>query len=472
VYAANTVGAIAGALLFSLVLIPAIGTAGAERVLVGLAAAAAVLSLVPLLWPARGSVQWGGAAALVAAMGVAGWFAWTVMPLPWIVVAFGRQTANWLGRAAPGIVKNVPDEPGEPDVFCTYVGEGTNVSVAVTMSREGVQSFHGAGKIQASTLPVDMRLQRMLGHIPALLHPKPESVLVVACGAGVTAGTFVVHPDVKRIVICDIEPLVPTVVAPMFSKENYHVVDGIARQNPHTVNGKEVEVIYDDGRHFLRTTPEKFDIITSDPIDPWVKGCAALNTVEYYQMCRDHMKPGGSTSLWFPLNEGNLDSTKSVIATFFKVFPNGILWSNEHDGHGYDAVLFGQVEPTVIDVDKLQQRLERPDHQAVRQSLHDVGFGEIKSGIAGVELIPDEAIDLLTTYSGQARLLKDWSRGAQINTDGNLRLQYLAGMWLNSHLGEQMLSSILAHYRFPEDTFVGSPETVLVLKQALASKKR
>ncbi len=60
----------------------------------------------------------------------------------------------------------------------------------------------------------------------------------------------------------------------------------------------------------------------------------------------------------------------------------------------------------------------------------------------------------------------------QINTDGNLRLQYLAGMWLNSHLGEQMLSPILVHYRFPEDTFVGSPETVLVLKQGAASKQR
>ena len=225
-----------------------------------------------------------------------------------------------------------------------------------------------------------MRLQRMLGHIPALVHKKPESVLVVACGAGVTAGTFVLHPDVKRIVICDIEPLVPTVVTPMFGKENYHVVDGIARENPHTVNGKQVEVVYDDGRHFLRTTREKFDIITSDPIDPWVKGCAALNTVEYYQMCRDHLNPGGSVCLWIPLYESNLETTKSVIATFFQVFPNGILWSNEHEGDGYDAVLFGQVEPTVIDVDELQRRLDRPDHQLVKQSLREVGFGEIKDG--------------------------------------------------------------------------------------------
>ncbi len=303
------------------------------------------------------------------------------------------------------------------------------------MTREGVRSFHGAGKIQASTLPADMRLQRMLGHIPALVHKKPESVLVVACGAGITAGTFVLHPDVKRIVICDIEPLVPTIVTPMFGKENYHVVDGIARENPHTVNGKQVEVVYDDGRHFLRTTQEKFDIITSDPIDPWVKGCAALNTVEYYQMCRDHLNPGGSVCLWIPLYESNLETTKSVIATFFQVFPHGILWSNEREGYGYDAVLFGQVEPTVIDVDELQRRLDRPDHQLVKQSLREVGFGEIKTVRTGEVVVREEGIDLLATYSGQAPLLKEWSRGAQINTDRNLRLQYLAGMWLNSDHG-------------------------------------
>ena len=471
VYAANTLGAIAGALVFSLLLVPAIGTAGAERALIGLAAAAALVVLVPLLLPAPTVVRLGGATALAAALGVAGWLAWSLTPMPWAIVAYGRQTTTWLARLAPGIVKEVPGGIGNPDVFCTYVGEGTNVSVAVTMTREGVRNFHGAGKIQASTLPADMRLQRMLGHLPALVHKKPESVLVVACGAGVTAGTFVLHPDVKRIVICDIEPLVPTVVTPMFGTENYHVVDGIARQNPHTVNGKQVEVVYDDGRHFLRTTREKFDIITSDPIDPWVKGCAALNTVEYYRMCRDHLNPGGSVSLWIPLQESNVETARSVIATFFEVFPHGILWSNEREGYGYDAVLFGQAEPTVIDVDALQRRLDRPDHQLVKQSLRDVGFGEITTGTDG-GAIRDEGIDLLATYSGEAPLLKEWSRGAQINTDRNLRLQYLAGMWLNSYKAEGILASILAHYRFPDQRFVGSPEGIQALKQALDRKGR
>ncbi len=317
-----------------------------------------------------------------------------------------------------------------------------------------------------------MRLQRLLGHIPALVHRKPETVLVVACGAGVTAGTFVLHPDVKRIVICDIEPLVPTIVTPMFGKENYHVVDGIARENPHVVNGKQVEVVYDDGRHFLRTTREKFDIITSDPIDPWVKGCAAMNTVEYYRMCRDHLNPGGSMSLWIPLYESNLETTKSVIATFFEVFPNGIVWSNRREGEGYDGILYGQAEPTVIDVDALQGRLDRPDHKPVKQSLREVGVGEIHEVKYGEVVSFEEGIDLLATYVGQAPFLKDWTRGAQINTDRNLRLQYLAGMWLNSQMGEQILSSMLEHYRFPDRTFVGSPQSVETLKQALAQEGR
>jgi spermidine synthase len=459
VYAANTVGAIVGALVFSLWLIPAIGTTGAERTLIGLAAAAHIVALLPLLWPAGGKVRLRGVASLATALGLAGWFAFDLTPVPWQLVAFGRETPSLITQSAPGIVSEVPEGPGDPDIYCTYVGEGTNVSVAVTVSRDGVKSFHGAGKVQASTENADMRLQRMLGHLPALIHKKPESVLVVACGAGVTAGSFVVHPDVKRIVICDIEPLVPTVVTPRFGEENYHVVDGIAEENPHMVNGKQVEVVYDDGRHFMRTTHEKFDIITSDPIDPWVKGCAALNTVEYYQMCRDHLNPGGIVSLWIPLYESNLDTTKSVIATFFKVFPNGIVWSNDRDGIGYDAILFGQVEPTVINVDEFQKRLDRPDHQLVKESLRDVGFGD------GQDWQVPEGIDLLSTYAGQASMLEEWSKGAQINTDRNLRLQYLAGMWLNSNSRDLNLASIRKHYRFPEQTFVGSAGSINLLKQ-------
>ena len=191
------------------------------------------------------------------------------------------------------------------------------------------------------------------------------------------------------------------------------------------------QIVLDDGRHFIRTTDEKFDIITSDPIDPWVKGCAALNTVEYYQMCKDHLKPGGVMALWMPIYESNDDSLKSVIATFFKVFPDGILWTNDqrYDGKpsGYDAVLFGQTGPTRIDLEAVKRRLDSPEYADVKASLDEVGFHSVD--------------ELFATYAGTAPKLKKWGERAEINTDQNLRLQYLAGLALNFYIGDKLLAA-------------------------------
>ncbi len=357
-----------------------------------------------------------------------------------------------------------------PDRYCTFVGEGMNVSVAVTYTprddgkttAEGIpltyRYFHGAGKVQASSIPADMRLQRSLGHLTALVHGNPENVLVVACGAGVTAGSFVPYDSVKHITICDIEPMVPRYVAPMFAAENYNVV-----------GDKRTRVVLDDGRHFVRTTKEKFDVITSDPIDPWVKGCAALNTVEYYEMCKEHLKPGGVMALWIPLYENSEESAKSIIGTFFKVFPNGILWSNDlTKGEGYDAVLFGTVEPTVIDVDKMGAYLDA--HQPVKDSLTDVGFGKENgdSSPTGTEV----AVDLLSSFAADAHHLTPWTDGAQLNEDRNLRLQYLAGLALNQQIAPEILRNIMSHYAFPSDIFHGRPETLEALQAELSTKGR
>ncbi len=135
-------------------------------------------------------------------------------------------------------------------------------------------------------------------------------MLVVGFGAGVTAGSFVLHPDVQRIVICEIEPLIPEHVAPYFAEENYDVL-----------HDPRVQIVYDDARHFVLTTPEKFDIITSDPIHPWVKGAATLYTKEYFELVKQHLNPGGLVTQWVPLYESNPDVVKSEIATFFDVFP-------------------------------------------------------------------------------------------------------------------------------------------------------
>ena len=423
IYAANTGGAIVGALGFSMILIPRIGSGASQTVLISMVAVGGLVMLVPLLRPFR----WPAALATVAAAAVAVLLAATVAPVPGMLIAYGRRMMTSLGRSE-----------------VLFTGEGINSSIAITRWDDGAVQFHVSGKVEASTESYDMRLQRMLGHLPALVHKDPKSVLVVGFGAGVTAGSFVVHPEVERIAICEMEPLIPPTANKYFGPQNHFVV-----------NDPRTRVIYDDARHYVLTTGEKFDIITSDPIHPWVKGSATLYSKEDFELVKRHLNPGGVITQWVPLYESDPGTVKSEIATFFDAFPNGTIWGNDISGGGYDLVLMGQVDPARIDVDAMQARLDRPEDRRVVASMGEVGF----SG----------AVSLLATYAGQEPDLRPWLEGAQVNRDGNLRLQYMAGMALNVSQEGLIYSQMLGYRKFPANLFAGSEERLRTLREALNS---
>jgi spermidine synthase len=442
IYAANTVGAIAGSVGISLVVVPLVGTQQAQRLLAGVAGAAALLALGPDLLPfkelpmrsgssreqTRGRWRLARLVSILLAGGLASWLVWRIPQTPWELIAYGR---------------NLPSKTGKARAL--FAGEGMSASVAVSEA-DKTRVFHVSGRAEASNAVQDMRMERMLGHLPALFHPQPRSVLVVGCGAGVTAGSFVPHPEVQRIVICEIEPLVPRVVARYFDRENHGVLDD-----------PRVEVVIDDARHFILTTKEKFDIITSDPIHPWIRGSATLYTKEYFELCRSRLKPGGVVTQWVPLYQSDVRTVKSEMATFFEVFPHGTIWSNDLIGMGYDVVLIGQTQPARIDVDALERRLGSAENRDVAGSLAEVGFKSV--------------IDLLQTYLGRKSDLVPWLKGAEINRDRNLRLQYLAGMGLNSGSGSLIHNDLLSRFTYPEGLFIGSPERLRALRQALQVAK-
>jgi len=415
IYASNTGGAILGALGFSMILIPWLGSQNAERALVFLCLTAGVLA-IPGLRRAFPAVA-------VAAAAIA--MAWRLPAVPWKVFAFGRELT-------------ISYQDGHP----LYVGEGRNASIAISENPDGTRFFHISGKVEASSLPQDMRLQRMLGHLPALFHPNPRSVLVVGCGAGVTAGTFVTHPEVQRILICELEPLVPGASARHFAKENHNVV-----------HDRRTQIVYDDARHYVLTTPEHFDIITSDPIHPWVKGAATLYSKEYFEMVKAHLNPGGIVTQWVPLYQSDPVTVKSEIATFLSVFPNATIWNNDLSGEGYDTVLLGQNGPAHIDINEIQRRLDRPDYAAVRQSLNDVGL--------------NSAVSLLGLYAGQGPDLRYWLAHAEINRDRDLRLQYLAGFGMVQNIATDIMYDILRYRRFPNPSFTGSPQQLTAIEYAM-----
>jgi len=429
VYAANTLGAIAGALGASLLLIAWVGTQHAQQLLMAGATLAGLILLVPPLLAAGSPRRLRGASALAvaAATAVAVVLIARVPRVPGILVAYGRYAATWLERAGEML----------------FVGEGLNASVAVSRAPGGLLQYHSAGKVQASSLPSDMRLQRMLGHLTTLVPPDPRSVLVIGCGAGVTAGAVSIDPRVERVTIAEIEPLVPRVVATYFGATNYDVV-----------KSPKVRIVLDDARHFLLTSREKFDAITSDPLDPWVKGAATLYTKEFFEAARAHLTAGGVVTVFVQLYESSPEAVKSEVATFFEVFPRGVVWGNTHLGRGYDMVLLGQAGPAAIDLDAMDARLRDPAFAAVQRSLAEIGMGS--------------AVDLLATFGGRAVDLREWLADAAINRDRDLRLQYLAGLGLNQYQSASIYADMVRYRRFPEDLFSGSEALKQSLRAAVA----
>jgi spermidine synthase len=253
-----------------------------------------------------------------------------------------------------------------------------------------------------------------------------------------------VEPNLKSETIVEIEPLVPKVVGKWFGAHNFEVA-----QNP------KVHVEIDDGRHFLQTTKLKFDGITSDPLDPWVKGAAALYTREFFQLEKDHLKPGGVATQFVQFYESNSEAVKSEVATFFEVFPNGAIFANTVRGSGYDVVLVGQAEPIKIDIDKMQARLDSPEYAVLSKSLKDIGLFS--------------AVDLLATYAGRPSDLQSWLKDAIITHDKDMRLQYLAGMSLNLYHANDIYQDMVKYGPYmPKEMFTGSDVHLQLLDRAIS----
>ena len=326
------------------------------------------------------------------------------------MIAFGKKVQNW----------------SEPDEYM-HTSVGRTASVAVSRVKEGYRFLHISGKTVASTWPLDMRLQRILGHLPSMFHPDPKSVLIIGFGAGVTAGSFTLYPGIERIVIVEIEPEVPAASGVYFKKENYDVL-----------NDPRTEIIYDDARHYIATTKETFDVITADPIHPWVKGAAALYSKEFFELTKAHLNPGGFITQWVPLYETNEEAVKSQVGTFLDVFSNGSIWNTSIGREGYDLALLGHVEPLVIDTDVLQKKLNMMNDK-VRQSLADVKMLNPASW--------------LMSYAGRRPDVSEWLENYQPNLDRNLKLEYLAGEGMDIRQDNKIYNAMIARLSYPDDFF-------------------
>ena len=427
VYAANTIGAIIGALGVSFWIIPSYGSSWAEKLLaVGAGISAAVL-MGAIQKARRSPAKAREEAPLHAAWALAlGVLAAAVMPsFPPIFLAHGRY------------IWSIDQRDRFP-----YVSEGAASTVAVHIAPDGYRNFHVSGRVEASNNPADLRTERLIGHLSGLPHPHPESVLVVGMGGGVSAGALALYPEVKRIVICEIEPRVVGATR-LFGEENYHVLDD-----------PRVEVVFDDARHFLATTREKFDVITSDPIHPWVRGNSILFSEEYYKIVRDRLKPGGRATQWVPLYETSELAIKIQLRTFISAFPNGTVWNTAITGKGYDVVLVGGEEPLTLDLDDMERRISQ--NPRLYQSLVDVKI--------------HNAVELVANYGASGHDMQKWLEGVPVNRDFSLKLEYISGLALNAGEADPIYAHMVEGHTFPKT--VGDPARVAELRRRLMGNSR
>jgi spermidine synthase len=384
-YASNTVGAIVGAFLGGFVLIPTLGVQNSIGLAVTLSAAAGVL-LVALDTRVRRDrrLATAGLMFVVALVAVLSFRTWDKRVMTSGVTIYAENYASLPTDA-------LRREWMERDDLL-YYREGLTATISVHRSAGSTYLYEKTnGKVDASF--GDTSTQLMVGYLPMLLHPGAKRVLVIGMGSGMTAKAVAAFP-VEQLEVAEIEPAVIE-GARYFAEKNGRIHDD-----------PRVRFIHADGRNYLLAVREQYDVIISEPSNPWIAGIGNLFTREYYQEALSKLAEDGVFGQWMQTYAMAPEDLRMVYRTFADVFPDVSLWAVNDS----DMVLIGTARP---------QRLRRAALQATlaarpiaRQDLRELGFVDGYSLMA-MYLMP------------KAALLK-MAGDAAFNLDDFPRLEFLA----------------------------------------------
>jgi spermidine synthase len=403
VYGANTAGAIAGALAGSFILIPRAGLQTSLQ----LASMVAVAAGAFVAWRSA-DVPGPTASALRATASLAEAdrrrrkgpglrYRAPVLVAAVAVLTFARLTPSWNhARLANGAYRLAPAlaaddietalEAGD----LSYYREGAAGTVSVRRLI-GVTSLAIDGKVDASN-GADMLTQKLLGHLPLLLHENPQSVYIIGLGSGVTLGAALTHP-VAGAVVSEISPEV-VAASSAFVKENHDAL-----------HDARTRLIVGDGRSHLLLSNEQYDVIISEPSNPWMAGVATLFTREFFATARSRLRPGGILCQWahtYNISDADL---RSIVSTFLSAFPEGTAWLVGES----DLLLIGSPSPLRALDEGIARAWARPG---------------VAADLAEVDV--RDPFSLLTLFVARGRDLQKYAAGAPVQSDDRLALEYSA----------------------------------------------
>ncbi|HEY0514420.1 MAG TPA: fused MFS/spermidine synthase [Thermoanaerobaculia bacterium] len=335
-YAANTLGAIVGSIAGGFGLIPLLTAPGVWRLVALLLLALAALAVAAGL---RGGAPRAALAPVAApvAMGILG----LALCLATGPTAFWRhtpigagrlQTADWKG---PNDIRNRIEDMRQRVV---WEADGVESSVALDLTEE--YAFIVNGKSDGSALG-DAPTQVMSGLVGALVHPDPRRVLVIGLGTGSTAGWLARIPSVERVDVVELEPAI------------VHVAEVCSAINRDVLHNPKVHLTIGDGRELLLTTDQSYDLIFSEPSNPYRIGVASLFSQDFYRAAVRRLRPGGIFLQWLQGYEVDPQVVRTAYATLGSVFPSIESWQV----HSGDLLLMASREPVTHDLDRVRSRV-------------------------------------------------------------------------------------------------------------------
>ena len=398
-YAWNTVGNVLGVVVTSLLLLPWLGLLGSFHWNFGLnlLAGLGLLAVAPTPSAGRrlGPVFAAAASiALYATLG-GGW----LQPL--------QMSRNHLRMTAPdpedpaGVGADHPTASFEAwkQRYVAQPGEAHQMRFAedayasVLAIDDGGEAFLYVNTKPDASTRQDLQTQMLLAHAPLFLNPHARSLLVIGYGSGITIGSALQHP-IERADVVEISQAVID-VDPVFSEWNYD-----ALEDP------RVQVHLEDAQGFLRTSGGRYDVIISEPTNPWIAGVSGLFTVEFFERVRDRLAPGGVAAIWIQQYNTSRDTVQLILRTLSAVFPQVSLW---HSPNYLDLVAVaseGSLEP---DFAAMEARFDRR---------------EIRNDIARMG-VPNLASYLIQNAVGPQRFRTSLEPG-RVNTIAHQRLEYVA----------------------------------------------
>ncbi|AKF06847.1 hypothetical protein [Sandaracinus amylolyticus] len=255
-----------------------------------------------------------------------------------------------------------PESWGQPDLVYYHDGLSTTVSV----ERWGRHyALKNNGKVDASNGD-DMPTQITVAAYPLLMHqngPQDLDVAVVGFGSGVSVGTALSFP-VRTVDVIELERAIPE-AARFFQDVNFLEY---TRDTFPYVEMDRLEIINDDGRNYLASTDRQYDVIISEPSNPWITGVSDLFTVDHFRITKRRLRPGGIYCQWVQLYEMSPENIKTIYRTFASQYRYVVVLAA--DDRSSDTVMLGSDAPLTFDLERMQRVWETPQ-VADRMTVHD-----------------------------------------------------------------------------------------------------